>query len=186
MLAAQWEEVMKMGEVGLSPFDLLKHYVHLTRSHAEPGSALLRSLHPPQSPLSANAIGSLTRKVLASLGVDVKKFGPHSTRGAGVKMFKELGLSSEQVCQLGRWKNAQAFTAHYLRLNAAQDAGALVQKMVHKVSLGQSAESDWSWTPGTKDQGGKDQEDGAQWPSEPCSLLAGVVSLFSVFPLLPA
>ena len=88
-------------------------------------------------------------------------------------MFKHLGLASEQVCQLGRWKNAQAFTAHYLRLNAAQEAGSLVEKMVHKVSLGHSAESDWSWTPGTEDQGGRDQEDEAQSPSETCSLPAG-------------
>ena len=82
-------------------------------------------------------------------------------------MFKKLGLASEQVCQLGRWKNAEACTAHYLRLNAAQEAGSLVEKMVHKVSHGHSAESDWPWTPGTEDQGGRDQEDEAQRPSEP-------------------
>ena len=64
MLAAQWEEVMKMdgGGGGISPLHLMKHYVHLTKSQAEPGSALLRCLSPPYAPLSANAIGSLTRK----------------------------------------------------------------------------------------------------------------------------
>jgi hypothetical protein len=45
--------------------------------------------------------------------------GPHSTRGAGVSLYKELSLSSEMVCEIGRWKNQGAFTNHYLRLGAA-------------------------------------------------------------------
>ena len=41
------------------------------------------------------------KKWLGQLVVPVSVFGPHSTRGAGVKMFKDFGLPSEVVCELG-------------------------------------------------------------------------------------
>ena len=169
---------MKLGLKVISPADLMLRYVELTSGQAVPGSALLLQLHAPYGPLSSNAIGSLTKKALQKLGVDMRHFGPHSTRGAAVKMFKTLGLSSEEVCQLGKWKNVAAFTSHYLRLGACQHASQKISQIVHTVSLGQSADPDWSCTPGTKDQGGKDQEGEAQRPSETCTFTAGCSECF--------
>ena len=154
----QCDDVMKLGLKVISPADLVLRYVELTSGQDVPGSALLLQLHAPYGPLSSNAIGSLTKKALQKLGVDMRHFGPHSTRGAAVKMFKTLGLSSEEVCQLGKWKNLAAFSSHYLRLGACQHASQKISQIVHTVSLGQSADPDWSCTPGTKGQGGKDQE----------------------------
>lgn len=33
-------------------------------------------------------------------------------------MYKQSGLSSEEVCELGQWQNYTAFSANYLRLGA--------------------------------------------------------------------
>ena len=85
-------------------------------------------------------------------------FGPHSTRGAAVKMFKSLGLPSEVVCELGSWKNSEAFSKHYLRIGAAKTASqVLVKKFVHKVPSCQRAETGGSRSPGTdRDTGRRD------------------------------
>ena len=120
------------------------------------------SLTPPFVPLKANSIGSLTRAGLKTLGIDTSVWKPHSTRGAGVIMMKKLGLSSEEVCEIGKWKNVAAFTSHYLRLNATDKVGSAISNMVHSVSPLRSAESDLTWTTGMQDLGGSVREDEAQ------------------------
>ena len=96
-------------------------------------------------------------------------FGPHSTRGAGVKLYKSLGLTSEQVCELGQWKNAGAFTSHYLRLGAAESAAQVLDPfLVHNVSSSKGAEPEGSWSPRTKlDLGRNDPEGEATKDDEP-------------------
>ena len=122
------------------------------------------------SSLKADTIGSITKTLLCAYGVDTSYWGPHSTRGAGVALYKHIGLSSEQVCEIGKWKNQQAFNDHYLRLNASGEAGKALSNWVHNDSLGRSAEPDWSRNPLTEEMGGRDQEGEALRPSEPTSL----------------
>ena len=108
---------------GVNPRQLLTSYVEKTAHYGKKGGPLLLGLVKPYVPLSSNTIGSLTRGILHKHGIPIQEFGPHSTRGAGVAMYKNLGLSSEAVCEVGKWKNMGAFQAHYLRLNAADAAG---------------------------------------------------------------
>ena len=61
-------------------------------------------------PLKDNSIGSITKQSLQKLGVDTTVWKAHSTRGAGVAMYKSLGFTSEEVCELGKWKNVSAFS----------------------------------------------------------------------------
>ena len=90
-------------------------------------------------------------------------------------MYKYLGLLSEEVAELGRWENLQAFSRHYMRVGASKKAGqSLLSALVHKVSPGKRAEDDGSWTPVRKpDAGGKDPEDEARRPGEPSSAHPG-------------
>jgi hypothetical protein len=97
----------------ISPFHLMQSYVTLTRSHGKPGGELLLSLNPPYKPLSSDTIASITKNVLESFNIPSKFWGAHSTRGAGVGLMKRLGLSGEQVCEIGKWKGVEAFVAHY-------------------------------------------------------------------------
>ena len=83
-----------------------------------PGGPLSIQLKHPFTPLKAATLGSLTKNLLAKYGVP-QDWGAHSTREAGVLMYKLLGLSSDEVCRIGQWKSVQAFAAHYVRLGAA-------------------------------------------------------------------
>ena len=69
------------------------------------GGPLLVSLKPPFKGLSPNSVASITKRIQLAHGVDTSVWGAHSTRGAGVLLYTRLGLSSEQVCKLGQWKN---------------------------------------------------------------------------------
>jgi hypothetical protein len=171
---ATFEQLINLPDRTISPKCLLLHYVSLTAGQGTPGGPVFLSLHPPFKALSANSIGRITKKLLAQLGVPVSVFGPHSTRGAGVKMLKDFGLPSEVVCELGSWKNSEAFSKHYLRLGAAKTvANVLVQKFVHKVPSCQRAETGVSRSPGTdRDTGRRDppgeaqRQDGPTPPSQ--------------------
>ena len=161
----KWEEVLILKDSPqISPFHLLMAYVQKTNTCDK--SFLLWSLDG-RKPLSANRINSLTRESMHEFGVDTAHWKPHSTRGAGVLHWKKMGLSQEEIQQLGQWKNFTAFQAHYLRLGVAEKAQKLMKAGVHKTSPGLSAESDWSRTPGRYDPGGRDREDEAQRQGEP-------------------
>jgi hypothetical protein len=145
---------------------LIEHYVALTPAVAA-GKQLLYSLNNSKGLLS-NSIASLTKKILERHGIDSAHWQPHSTRGAGVVMYKNIGLSAEEVCEVGKWKNTQAFSTHYLRLGASQKAAYALDKVVHTVSPVNCAESDMTSTPGNiMKQGGMVMEDGAQRAGEP-------------------
>ena len=164
----QWEALVQVPSVPqIFPWTLLKAYVQLTHQQVQPGTFVFISLHPPYKPLSANCIGSLTRHGLDQLGIDTKIWKPHSTRGAGVTMLKHLGMTSEEVCEVGKWKNVGAFTSHYLRLGASQVLGQKIPFMLHKVSPLSSADPDLTWTTGITDPGGNVREGDAQSNGEP-------------------
>ena len=111
--------------------------------------------------LSADTIGSLTKTAWKKLGVPTNFRGPHSTRGAGVSFYKQLGLTSEEVCEIGKWKSSNAFQSHYLRLGASKTASGRVSNFLHTVSPVCSAEPDQSRTPARPPEPG-----GSDWEGE--------------------
>ena len=170
-LKPAWEQLLELPDhqKAISPVHLALAYVDLTRTHCQPGTLLFRHLQPPFKPLCANSMGSITKKMLQGLGVP-PSWQAHSTRGAGVKLYKSLGLSSEQVCEIGKWKNPTAFSAHYLRLGAVKSAAHSLSAIPESAqdSPVESAETDWSITPGSiGDPGGMDQEVQALNTGEP-------------------
>ena len=131
----RWEEVPALKNKDISPKDVLLGYVALTHNQVPHGGPLLVQLQSPYKILKANSIASLTKCCLKDFGLDVRHWQPHSTRGAGVLMYKNLGLTSDEVCEIGKWKNPQAFAAHYLRLGAVKKASQKIQEqLVHNVS----------------------------------------------------
>ena len=117
----KWEEILIIdNEPSLSCWHVMQEYVRRSADIA-PGAPLLWSLDHKR-PLSSNAINSITKKLLQNFGIPIAHWKAHSTRGAGVLLYKKLGLNSEEVCEIGQWKNPQAFTAHYLRLGAIEKA----------------------------------------------------------------
>ena len=142
----------------LSPWHLIKRYVALTH-HGQKGGPLLLACRPPYNPLDPNSVGSITKRLLAQHGIPSSVWAPHSTRGAGVKFWKRMGLSSEEVCEIGKWKDIKSFAGHYLRLGAQDRASELISGLVHSFSPGDCAEPHLSRTPGSGgDPGGRDKE----------------------------
>jgi hypothetical protein len=126
----KWEQLLKFDEIpSLSPFYVMSAYMQKTAHSAPPGGPLLWSLDG-KKPLSSNRVNSLTKDLLKTFGVQVSHWKAHYTRGAGVFMYKALGLSSEEVCEIGQWKNSTAFQAHYLRLWAVDKTKNVLQKIV--------------------------------------------------------
>ena len=84
-------------------------------------------------------------------------------------MYKNLGLTSEEVCEIGKWQNSQAFSNPNLQLGAPSVAAARLHALVHNVSPEGSAEPEWSRTPENQvgDPGGRDHEGEAQIEGEP-------------------
>ena len=101
-LMPKWEAVVTIPSCPeICPWTLLQKYVQLTaKAHGVPsGSPVFRALTPPHPPLKANSLGSLTKQALDALGVDTSVWKPHSTRGAGVTMFKRLVFPAERCAK---------------------------------------------------------------------------------------
>ena len=164
----QLEELVRIPEQpAICPWALMTRYVSLT-SNKSTGSHLFCLLQPPFTPLTANTLGSLTKRCLTRLGLNMTFWGAHSTRGAAVGMYKRLNFASEEVCELGKWKNTQAFQAHYLRLGVAQQVKHRLGDLVHTASPGYWAEPDLTCTLGSLgDPGGSVREGEAQETGEP-------------------
>jgi hypothetical protein len=117
-----------------------------------------------------STIGSITKNFLQQFGISTQVWGPHSTRGAGVGLMKKLGLSADEVCEIGKWKSVDAFCAHYQRLGAQEkleenlNLALACESGVHsQTSHRGSAEPDLSRTPlSPGDRGGRDKEGEAQ------------------------
>ena len=87
----KWEKILSLPSLPhISPWHLIVQYVNKTQFMAKPGTPLLLSLHHPFSPLSSNAIASLTKKLLTKHGIYPSLWGAHSTRGAAVLFLQGI------------------------------------------------------------------------------------------------
>ena len=131
----KWEVIPSLPEQpAISPWDLLATYVHRTSAQGQSGGPVFLALQPPFKALSADSLNRLTKDFLLSQGLS-PQWGAHSTRGAGVAFYKSLGLSSEQVCEIGAWKDVKSFSSHYLRLGAPTQAALSVQEFFKQPPL---------------------------------------------------
>ena len=183
----KWERMVSIPSCPqISPFHLLKEYVALTRREGKLGGPVLLTLKPPFKPILADTVASITNFFLEKFGISSKIWGPHSTRGAGVGFMRKLGLSADEVCEIGKWKGVEAFAAHYQRLGAQEKLEdkvlhALAPPGVHsQTSPRGSAEHEVSRTPPRRtERGGRDTECEAQSLGEVMPCLPAVFSCFS-------
>ena len=180
----KWEKILSLPDwPQISPAHLLQAYVRLTKNLGKPGGPVLLALQAPFRPLTADRVGAITKSALLAFDV-APSFGAHSTRGAGVGLMKRLGLSGEEVCEIGKWKSVDAFCAHYQRLssqeNLSKKLGSELEKRgVHKTSPRGSAEPEVSRTPPSPgDRGGRDTKGGAQSLGEVMSRMPACVHVF--------
>ena len=162
----RWDRILRLqGLDHMCPFSLLTAYINVTTegasSDGSPGPVFL-AVTRPFSPLSPARISSLTKEILQDAGVDADFFGAHSTRGAGLDLLRQFGLSAEQSAEVGSWANLTAFNSHYSRLGAKDFLAKALQSRLSSVH---SPSSSWcsgpypSRTPSSnRDEGGREEE----------------------------
>ena len=168
----KWERLISIPQFPqISPWHLIRAYVHKTSKHGKPGGPLLLSLKKPYRPLSSGSIATITSNIMKRFDISPKVWGAHSTRGAGVSLYRRLGLSADEVCEIGKWKNVTSFAAHYQRLEAHHKAGEHIESLVHNASQWGSAEPKVSRTPRKTwfERGGRDSFGEAQSHCEPAA-----------------
>mmetsp|Transcript_17847 Transcript_17847/g.28286 ORF Transcript_17847/g.28286 Transcript_17847/m.28286 type:complete len:526 (-) Transcript_17847:59-1636(-) len=162
----RWERIMFLPDrPRICPATLLFRYISITKDtvlHLPSPAPVLVGLVKPHRPLSASRIASLTKVIMARHGVDTTVFKAHSTRGAGLEAQKDLGLPSEVSCEVGSWKNSEAFDKHYKRLGAVQQVAVAVSASldVHSSPEPSCAPTEPSTTPLNEHAKGRGEGEG--------------------------
>ena len=75
-------------------------------------SALL-SFCKPSKPVSTDTIARWLKKVLENAGIDINKYGAHSTRAASTSAAKAANVSVKTIMDAAGWANAGTFSKFY-------------------------------------------------------------------------
>ena len=117
-----WERVMVLpNRPTVCPLHLIIRYMHIT-PEGTPRGPLLLALVKPHRALSSDRVGALTKQILHTNGVDVTHYKPHTTRGAGKLIHKQMNWPPDISCEIGLWANYEAYCKHYNRLGAVDTA----------------------------------------------------------------
>ena len=112
-LSYRWERVMVLpNHPTTCPLHPIVRYMHITLE-GTPRGPLLIGLVKPHGALSSDRVGALTKQILHTQGVDVTHYKPHTTRGAGKLMHKQINLPPDISCEIGSWANYEAYCKHY-------------------------------------------------------------------------
>ena len=147
----RWVELVRLNNnPNMSPYHLFVKYIQITRSICSTRTRvpLFWSVVQPFHPISTKTIASITRNMLKTFNVDVTIWDSHSTRGAAVSMLIDLGLTPEEVAEVGDWSSFEAFRKHYLRIQGARKAQDRLSQLVHKDPRDTCPRNEPSRTPG--------------------------------------
>jgi len=90
-----------------------KVYVRRTLSIRRTSKRLFLSTIKPHGPVSRDTIGKWVKFVLGAAGIDLKIFGPHSTRAAATSKAKCSGVPLSTIIKTAGWTNEQTFRKYY-------------------------------------------------------------------------
>lgn len=101
----------------------IKMYIIRTESLRK-NDQLLLSYIRPYGPISRDTLTRWTLRVLATAGIDTKRFAAHSTRGAVASKARHLGISVKTILKNAGWKTSIAFARHYNKKILGQETMA--------------------------------------------------------------
>jgi len=110
------------------PVLALEEYLRDLRTFCSEVSEIgvFRGIVRPFKVLSAATISKQTVEVMRAAGIDVDKFGAHSTRGAAASKALNKGSSVEQVMAAGRWSSWEVFNRFYNRATKGDIASSIL------------------------------------------------------------
>ena len=91
----------------------LKEYISRTESLRGSESQLFVSYSKPHKAVSRDTISRWVKTVLLSVGIDTKKFRPHSTRAAAVSAANNASLPLDEILTTAGWSSASTFAQFY-------------------------------------------------------------------------
>ena len=92
---------------------VFKEYVNRTRLTRGNYTQLLLSYCKPFKPVCTDTIARWLKKVLEDAGINVTKYGAHSTRAAATSAAKVANVSVKTIMDAAGWANAGTFSKFY-------------------------------------------------------------------------
>ena len=95
------------------PYTCVDNYLH--RTHPQATCTQLFVTTNTFTPASKDTIARWVKTVMAKAGIDVKMFGPHTTRAASATKARFLGMPLDLILDQAGWANPNSFYRHYFR-----------------------------------------------------------------------
>ena len=109
----------------------LEEYVRCTKPL--PGSSrLFISYQKPHDSVTTFTVGRRLRKVLKNSGLDVLKYGAHSTRAASTSAAKTVNISIQNIMDAAGWSNTGTFRKFYDK-PMDTEAGSFGPELLHAI-----------------------------------------------------
>ena len=103
----------------LCVFTHLQEYIKRTENIRLSNTKLLISFIKPHGPISTDTLARWIKLVLASAGIDTKRFTAHSTRAASSSHLAQRNFSITDIIDAVGWKSEHTFQKFY---NRSQDS----------------------------------------------------------------
>lgn len=107
----------------------LEEYVRRTKP-LRGSSRLFISYQKPHDSVTTDTVGRWLRKVLENSGLDVRKYGAHSTRAASTSAAKTVNISIQSIMDAAGWSNAETFRKFYDK-PMDTEAGSFGTELLH-------------------------------------------------------
>ncbi|XP_068737227.1 uncharacterized protein [Montipora capricornis] len=95
-------------------------------------SRLFISYQKPHASVTTDTAGRWLRKVLENSGLDVSKYGAHSTRAASTSAAKTVNISIRSIMDAAGWSNAETFRKFYDK-PMDTEAGSFGTELLHAI-----------------------------------------------------
>ncbi|XP_068723749.1 uncharacterized protein [Montipora capricornis] len=95
-------------------------------------SRLFISYQKPHASVTTDTVGRWLRKVLENSGLDVSKYGAHSTRAASTSAAKTVNISIQSIMDAAGWSNAETFRKFYDK-PMDTEAGSFGTELLHAI-----------------------------------------------------
>lgn len=109
----------------------LEEYVRRTKP-LRGSSRLFISYQKPHASVTTDTVGRWLRKVLENSGLDVSKYGAHSTRAASTSAAKTVHIPIQSIMDAAGWSNAETFRKFYDK-PMDTEAGSFGTELLHAI-----------------------------------------------------
>ena len=109
----------------------LEEYVRRTKPLRSSSRSFI-SYQKPHASVTTDTVGRWLRKVLENSGLDVSKYGVHSTRAASTSAAKTVNISIQSIMDAAGWSNAETFRKCYDK-PMDTEAGSFGTELLHAI-----------------------------------------------------